>query len=812
MKVLKFGGTSVGTVESILNVKKIVEAIDEPVIVVVSALGGITDKLLQTSALAAKGDIAYEKELSGIIARHLDVIEGVIPDKETRRNVQIRVMGLLDELGNIFRGVFLINDLSPKTSDAIVSYGERLSSLIVSNVIRGAQLYDSRKFIKTVKQFNRHIVDFELTNKLIKETFSVLPKVALAPGFISSSKENGEVTNLGRGGSDYTASILATALDASILEIWTDVDGFMTADPRVISSAYVIDRLSFTEAMELCNFGAKVIYPPTIYPVYHKNIPIRILNTFNPEAPGTYISREKEKPTGKALIKGISSINDTCLITVQGLGMVGVIGVNYRIFKTLAKNGISVFLVAQASSENNTTFAVRNADADLAVQVLDEEFAMERAQGDMNDTVAEKDLATVAIVGENMKHAPGIAGKLFGTLGRAGISVKACTQGASETNISFVIRKEYLRKALNSIHDSFFLSEYKVLNLFVVGIGTVGSNLLEQIRIQQPKLMLQSGLKLNIVGIANSKKALFCRDGIQLDNYKQELHEKGIDSNPTKLCNHILDMNIFNAVFVDCTASPEVAALYRKLMDGNVSVVAANKEAASSAYDNYQLLKETARHRDIKFLFETNVGAGLPIINTMNDLINSGDHILKLEAVLSGTLNFIFNTVSADIPLSKAIRMAKEAGYSEPDPRIDLSGKDVIRKLVILAREAGYRVEQSDVKKNLFIPEKYFKGSLEDFWKHISELDADFEKERKEIEAKNMRLRFVAKMENGECEVGLKAVDSHHPFFDLEGSNNIIMISTERYHEYPMIIKGYGAGAGVTAAGVFADIISIANI
>ena len=812
MKVLKFGGTSVGTVESILNVKKIVEAIDEPVIVVVSALGGITDKLLQTSALAAKGDIAYEKELSGIIARHLDVIEGVIPDKETRRNVQIRVMGLLDELGNIFRGVFLINDLSPKTSDAIVSYGERLSSLIVSNVIRGAQLYDSRKFIKTVKQFNRHIVDFELTNKLIKETFSVLPKVALVPGFISSSKENGEVTNLGRGGSDYTASILATALDASILEIWTDVDGFMTADPRVISSAYVIDRLSFTEAMELCNFGAKVIYPPTIYPVYHKNIPIRILNTFNPEAPGTYISREKEKPTGKALIKGISSINDTCLITVQGLGMVGVIGVNYRIFKTLAKNGISVFLVAQASSENNTTFAVRNADADLAVQVLDEEFAMERAQGDMNDTVAEKDLATVAIVGENMKHTPGIAGKLFGTLGRAGISVKACTQGASETNISFVIRKEYLRKALNSIHDSFFLSEYKVLNLFVVGIGTVGSNLLEQIRIQQPKLMLQSGLKLNIVGIANSKKALFCRDGIQLDNYKQELHEKGIDSNPTKLCNHILDMNIFNAVFVDCTASPEVAALYRKLMDGNVSVVAANKEAASSAYDNYQLLKETARHRDIKFLFETNVGAGLPIINTMNDLINSGDHILKLEAVLSGTLNFIFNTVSADIPLSKAIRMAKEAGYSEPDPRIDLSGKDVIRKLVILAREAGYRVEQSDVKKNLFIPEKYFKGSLEDFWKHISELDADFEKERKEIEAKNMRLRFVAKMENGECEVGLKAVDSHHPFFDLEGSNNIIMISTERYHEYPMIIKGYGAGADVTAAGVFADIISIANI
>ena len=511
------------------------------------------------------------------------------------------------------------NDLSAKTSDTIVSYGERLSSLIVSNVIKDAKLFDSRKYIKTVKQFNKHIVDFDLTNKLIKETFSPLPKVSLVPGFISSSTETGEVTNLGRGGSDYTASILATALDANTLEIWTDVDGFMTADPRVISSAYVIDRLTFTEAMELCNFGAKVIYPPTIYPVYHKNIPIRILNTFNPTAPGTYISKERVKEEGKAIIKGISSINDTCLITVQGLGMVGVIGVNYRNFKTLAKNGISVFMVSQASSENNTTFAVRNADADLAVQVLNDEFALERAQGDMNDTVAEKDLATVAIVGENMKRTPGIAGKLFGTLGRAGISVIACAQCASETNISFVIKHKYLRKALNSIHDSFFLSEYKVLNLFIAGVGSVGGNLLEQIRIQQPNLMRQNGLKLNVVGISNSKKALLCREGINLDNYLEELKETGEESNPEHLCEEIVKMNIFNSVFVDCTASPDVAALYETLMNNNVSVVAANKEAASSSYDNYTKLKETARHRDIKFLFETNEGAGLPIINTMND-------------------------------------------------------------------------------------------------------------------------------------------------------------------------------------------------
>ena len=563
--------------------------------------------------------------------------------------------------------------------------------------------------------------------------------------------------------------------------------------------------------MELCNFGAKVIYPPTIYPVYHKNIPIRILNTFNPEAKGTYISREKVED-GRAMIKGISSINDTCLITVQGLGMVGVIGVNYRIFKTLAENGISVFMVSQASSENNTTFAVRNADADLAVKVLDEEFALERAQGDMNDTVAEKDLATVAIVGENMKRTPGIAGKLFGTLGRAGISVIACAQGASETNISFVIRREYLRKALNSIHDSFFLSEYKVLNFFIAGIGTVGGNLLEQIRQQQPKLMEQNGLKLKIVGIVNSKKGIFSRSGIDLNTYKENLKENGIDCNPEILCEEILKMNIYNSVFVDCTASPDVARLYKKLLSRNVSVVAANKEAASSEYENYISLKETARHRGIKFLFETNVGAGLPIINTMNDLMNSGDHILKLEAVLSGTLNYIFNTISADIPFSKAVQMAKEAGYAEPDPRIDLSGKDVLRKLVILAREAGYKVEQQDVNINLFIPENLFTGTLDEFWKNIPELDESFEKKRKQLEAENKRLRFVAKMDNGACEIGLQEVDSRHPFYELEGSNNIIMISTERYHEFPMIIKGYGAGADVTAAGVFADIISIANI
>ncbi len=811
MKVLKFGGTSVGSTESIRSVKKIVEAIEEPVIVVVSALGGITDKLLKTSDLASKGEPAYQQEFAEIVARHRAIIESVVPKAEQKK-VEKQVMETLDELENIFRGVFLIKDLSPKTSDTIVSYGERLSSLIIAHVIKGAKLYDSRRFIKTVKQFNKHIVDFEETNKLIKATFESLPQVALVPGFISSSRENDEVTNLGRGGSDYTAAILAAVLNASILEIWTDVDGFMTADPRVIDSAYVIDHLSFTEAMELCHFGAKVIYPPTIYPVLRKNIPIRIRNTFNPDAPGTYISKEAHTGRQKGMIKGISSINDTCLITVQGLGMVGVIGVNRRIFKALAQNGISVFMVSQASSENNTTFAVKNEDADLAVRVLDEEFALERSQGEMNPTIAEKGLATVAIVGENMRHTPGVAGKLFRTLGSAGISVIACAQGASETNISFVIKLESLRKALNSIHDSFFLSEYKVLNLFLVGIGTVGSRLLEQIQQQQPKLMKQNRLKINVVGIANSKRMLLNRDGLDLKTCIKELKTKGTPSSPEALYDEIIRMNIFNSVFVDCTSSEKITAIYEKLLDNNVSVVAANKIAASSQQQNYQLLKETARKRSVKYLFETNVGAGLPIINTMNNLINSGDHILRLEAVVSGTLNFIFNTVSEKVSLSQAIRMAVDAGYAEPDPRIDVSGKDVIRKLVILAREAGYQIEQKDVKIKPFIPEQYFDSTLDNFWKQIPELDASFEEKRKKIAAANKRLRFVASMKEGSCEVGLNEVDSHHPFYELEGSNNIIMISTERYHDYPMIIKGYGAGAAVTAAGVFADIISIANV
>lgn len=810
MKVLKFGGTSVGSVNSMLSVKRIVEGVDDKVIVVVSALGGITDKLICTSKMAASGDDSYEKEMKEIVNRHIEMVYTVIPAGRGRELLLDLVNELLSELKDIFQGIYLIRDLSPKTSATIVSYGERLSSIIVATLIQGAVWFDSRTFIKTEKKHNKHILDSELTNQLVRETFSEIPDVSVVPGFISTDKNTGEVTNLGRGGSDYTASIIAAALDADILEIWTDVDGFMTADPKVISTAYPIKELSYVEAMELCNFGAKVVYPPTIYPVCHKNIPILIKNTFNPEAPGTIVKQDADHSSKP--IKGISSINDTCLITMTGLGMVGVIGVNHRIFKTLAENGISVFLVSQASSENSTSIGVRNEDAELACEVLNEEFAKEIEMGEISPMKAEGNLATVAIVGENMKHTPGIAGKLFGTLGRNGINVIACAQGASETNISFVVDGASLRKTLNVIHDSFFLSEYQVLNLFICGTGTVGSSLIEQIHGQQEKLKQERGLKLHVVGIANGHKALFTRAGIDLEHFREELDEKGSPSSPQVLRDEIVGMNIFNSVFVDCTASPDIAALYKDLLSHNVSVVAANKIAASSEYDIYAELKKIARQRGVKFLFETNVGAGLPVINTINDLINSGDKILKIEAVVSGTLNYIFNRISADMPLSATIRQAKEDGYSEPDPRVDLSGKDVIRKLVILAREAGYRLNQEDVETHLFIPNQYFEGTLDDFWKNIPKLDKEFEERRREVEREGKRWRFVVSLESGHGKVALQEVDSNHPFYNLAGTNNIILLTTERYNEYPMLIQGYGAGASVTAAGVFADIMSIANI
>ena len=795
MKVLKFGGTSVGTVDSLRNVKAIVEQNSDRVIVVVSALGGLTDKLIATAKAAAEGS-DYTADYQAMIDRHHNIIEGIVPE-DFREEVNTKVDTLLEELGNIYKGVSLIRDLSPRTLDIIVSYGERLSSTIISRIIKDARLYDSRQFIKTLDQYGKHVLDNDATQKLVHQTFDDMDfKVALVPGFISTNAE-GDVTNLGRGGSDYTAAILAAALDADVLEIWTDVDGFMTADPRIIKDTYVIDHLSFIEAMELCNFGAKVIYPPTIYPVFHKNIPIYIKNTFNPSAPGTCISEQRPSPEGKD-IKGISSINDTCLITVSGLCMVGVIGVNARIFGALGRHGVSVFLVSQASSENTTSFAVRNADADRAVKALEDEFMVELQTGELNPMQVEHNLATVAVVGENMRHASGVAGKLFNTLGRNGINVIACAQGASETNISIVIDLKNEKKALSVIHDSFFLSDTQVLNLFIIGIGNIGCHLLRQLAHQQANLLQLKALELKVVGIANSKKAIFDIEGIDLGNYEEKLRVSDIPSTPDRILREVVGMNIFNSVFVDCTSSPEIAQLYLPLVENNINVVTASKIAASGPYGTYIDLKKTARKKDVRFLFETNVGAGLPI--------------MRIEAVLSGTLNFIFSTISAEVSFEQAIRMAAEAGYSEPDPRVDLSGIDVMRKLVILARESGYKAELSDVSLTPLLPDELFRSSIEEFYRALPAESERIEQLRHRAESEGKRLRFIATLDCGKLSVGLREVDASHPFYNLEGSNNVILITTQRYREYPMVIKGYGAGADVTAAGVFADIYSIANI
>lgn len=811
MRVLKFGGTSVGSVDSILSLKRIVEraATHDRIVVVVSALGGITDALIATANMASQADSAWEGAYDAMLLRHLRMVDAIIVDEHKRERLKEEINQHFAELRSIYYGVSLVRDLSQKTLDMIVSYGERISSRIVAGLIPAAEWFDSREIIMTEKKQGKAELVSDRTEQLIRERLTPSIRLALMPGFISSDIHTGETTNLGRGGSDYTASIVAAALDAEALEIWTDVNGFMTADPRAVGEAYTIPSLSYHEASELCNFGAKVVYPPTIYPVCAKRIPILIKNTFEPDNEGSII-RTDAVMDGKS-VRGISSIRQVALITVTGLSMVGVIGVNRRIFAALAQNGISVFMVAQASSESSTSLGVREADVERAAEVLNLEFDKEIQLGAMSPMEVTRGLAAIAIVGEQMKHCPGIAGQLFGTLGRAGISVIAFAQGASETNISFIVREPQLQKALTVLHESFFLSEYKQLNLYICGTGTVGGKLIEQIMSQREVLKHDKGLVINVVGIAGSRHAIYNTEGIDLTCYRQQLAQSE-PSNPSLILENILSHNLHNSVFVDCTAAAEVADLYEQLLEHNVSIVAANKIAASGSYERYARLKQLALDRGVKYRFETNVGAGLPIIGTINDLVNSGDRVLRIEAVLSGTLNFIFNELSAEVPLSETVRRAQQMGYSEPDPRIDLSGKDVVRKILILAREAGVPLEEKDVEKNLFIPTSFFEGSEDTFWQQLPSLDADFECRRSALEQQGKRWRFVATLEDGKARVGLCEVDRNHPFYSLNGSNNIVTLTTERYREYPMIIQGYGAGAGVTAAGVFGDIMSIANV
>lgn len=811
MKVLKFGGSSVGSSDGAENIKKIIKGQNVPLVVVVSALKTVTNNLIKVTELASEGNEDYKTVLNTIIETHHCHIDKIIEDISRRDELKNRLGNLFDELAGILRGVFLLRDVTQKTADAIVSYGERCSSLIMQNFIEGSELFDSRNFIFTEGKGVSVAVDFRSTNKSILDLFQNLRGVAIVPGFIASDVHTGVTTTLGRGGSDYTAAIIAAALDAEVLEIWTDVDGFMTADPRIIPSAYTIEHLTYSEATELCNFGAKVIYPPTIFPVFAKKIPLYVRNTFKPDFKGSVINNDvdDECPNG---IKGLTSIEETSIVTVSGMSMVGVIGINRRIFSILADNGISIFMVAQTSSETGTTLCMTPQDALKAKEVLSTELSKEIETGALNPIEIIDGLSTIAVVGETMKHKSGIAGRLFSVLGRNGVNVVTSAQGAQEMNISLVVERHQLCKALSVIHDSFFLSEYKVVNLFVCGIGTVGGSLLKQLREQHDFLMVRRRLRLNIVGVANSRRSYFNVDGIETENVLSLLEEKGLELNTEEISRRFIDMDLYNSVFVDCTANPEVAALYENLLDNNISVVAANKIAASSPYSNYIKLKQTALDKGVKYLYETNVGAGLPIIKTISDLCDSGDEVVRIEAVLSGTLNYIFNKLSAENSFSETIKMAMNAGLSEPDPRQDLSGKDVVRKLVILAREAGYKLDIEDVELTPFMDRPYFEGSKEHFFEIVTNLDAKFEQQRRQLEEEGKKLRFVASWEEGKAEVSLLAVDRNHPFYHLEDSNNMVLLTTKRYKQYPMVIQGYGAGADVTAAGVFADIIRVANI
>ena len=811
MKVLKFGGSSVGSSDGAENIKKIIKGQNVPLVVVVSALKTVTNNLIKVTELASEGNEDYKTVLNTIIETHHCHIDKIIEDISRRDELKNRLGNLFDELAGILRGVFLLRDVTQKTADAIVSYGERCSSLIMQNFIEGSELFDSRNFIFTEGKGVSVAVDFRSTNKSILDLFQNLRGVAIVPGFIASDVHTGVTTTLGRGGSDYTAAIIAAALDAEVLEIWTDVDGFMTADPRIIPSAYTIEHLTYSEATELCNFGAKVIYPPTIFPVFAKKIPLYVRNTFKPDFKGSVINNDvdDECPNG---IKGLTSIEETSIVTVSGMSMVGVIGINRRIFSILADNGISIFMVAQTSSETGTTLCMTPQDALKAKEVLSTELSKEIETGALNPIEIIDGLSTIAVVGETMKHKSGIAGRLFSVLGRNGVNVVTSAQGAQEMNISLVVERHQLCKALSVIHDSFFLSEYKVVNLFVCGIGTVGGSLLKQLREQHDFLMVRRRLRLNIVGVANSRRSYFNVDGIDTENVLSLLEEKGLELNTEEISRRFIDMDLYNSVFVDCTANPEVAALYENLLDNNISVVAANKIAASSPYSNYIKLKQTALDKGVKYLYETNVGAGLPIIKTISDLCDSGDEVVRREAVLSGTLNYIFNKLSAENSFSETIKMAMNAGLSEPDPRQDLSGKDVVRKLVILAREAGYKLDLEDVELTPFMDRPYFEGSKEHFFEIVTNLDAKFEQQRRQLEEEGKKLRFVASWEEGKAEVSLLAVDRNHPFYHLEDSNNMVLLTTKRYKQYPMVIQGYGAGADVTAAGVFADIIRVANI
>ena len=814
MQVLKFGGSSVANAENINKVVSIVQkaAQKDKTVVVVSALGGITDKLINAATLASHGDESYREHLTVIEKRHLAAVQELIPIAR-QSSILSAVKRQCNEIEDICTGIFLLKELSAATRDRVVSFGELLSSRIISEkfTAEGTEnnWKDSRDLIVTDSGFGNAKVDFEATNINVENYFTASPvSLFVLPGFIAANS-SGATTTLGRGGSDYTAAILAAALNAQTLEIWTDVSGIMTADPNQVSSAKIIPNISYQEAMELSHFGAKVIYPPTIQPVLKKNIPVWVKNTFSPEDAGTVIDGSATQNGN--IIRGITSISNIALLGLEGSGMVGIPGFSKRLFETLANAQINVIMITQGSSEHSICVAVDHSSAVRAKQFIDEVFRQEIASGQLDPLVVENELSIVAVVGDHMKNHPGISGKMFGALGRNGVNVRAIAQGSSERNISAVIYKSDVKKAINVLHEEFFETSYKQVNLFVAGVGNVGGRLLEQLKQQKEYLLNHLRLQVRVVGLANSRKMFFNNNGIDLNNWKEAL-DKGEPMQIDAFLSAIPSKNLRNSIFADVTANAELAKHYDKLLSKSISVVACNKVACSSSFEYYKRLKDTAREYSVPFLFETNVGASLPVIGTLNDLLRSGDKVNRIQAVLSGTLNFVFNNYNGDKPFAEVVRDAQTEGYTEPDPRLDLSGMDVMRKIMILAREAGEQIEMDDIANESFMPASCMTGDVENFYTEMGKHEDHFKKLYKLASDAGNKLKFVASYENGEASVGLQHVGPQHDFYHLYGKDNVVLFYTDRYPDQPLVVKGAGAGAEVTASGVFADIIRASKI
>lgn len=811
MQVLKFGGSSVANA---VNINKVVDIVQEALkkdrtVVVVSALGGVTDLLLQGGALAAAGDEQYKNVLQVIEQRHLEAVKTLIPVAK-QSSVLSWMKQRCNEIEDICNGVFLLGELSSRTKDRIAAFGELMSSHLIAARMNetGAVWKDSRELILTDSNYSNAAVVRDVTDHAIQQYFaSVKDLLFVVPGFIASNAER-QTTTLGRGGSDYTAAIFAAALDANQLEIWTDVSGMMTADPRLVPHAKALPHISYQEAMELSHFGAKVIYPPTIQPVMKKNIPVWVKNTFEPEAYGTLI--EREVLLNGNHIRGIASINKITLLSLEGGGMVGIPGFSKRLFEALASEQINVILITQSSSEHSICVGIEDAMAEKAKQVIDDTFRFEIQSGKVDPLVVEKDLAVVALVGDNMKSHPGVSGKMFGAMGRNGVNVRAIAQGSSERNITSVVAASDVRKAINVLHEEFFETTYKQVNLFLAGTGNVGGKLIAQLQQQQQYLQDNLRLQLRVIGMANSRKMLFKEEGIDLANWKEAL-EAGEPMGLQQFVDQVRARNLRNSVFVDVTANGEVAAVYDQLLSKSIAVVACNKVACSSSFEYYRKLKDLAREFNASFLFETNVGAGLPVIGTLNDLKRTGDVVNRIEAVLSGTLNFVFNNYNGEKPFADVVKQAQDEGYTEPDPRLDLSGTDVMRKIMILARESGEQLEMEEISNKSFMPASCMEGSVADFYKEMANQEAHFKALYADAAKEGKKLKFVASYDNGKASVGLQHIGPEHNLYHLYGKDNVVLFYTNRYPDQPMVIKGAGAGAEVTASGVFADILRAAH-